>query len=162
MEATVFSRLWHFWRELRRRRVVHSAGLYLAACWLILQVIDVIEVPLGIAQWMMSLSVWLAIIGFPIALILSWRYEVTRDGIHHTPPATKVTAEELAINYKDYLVVSLMAAFLVFVSASLVSVLNTESPEVITTAAAFNSIAVLPFENLGGREQDEYLGRGLA
>jgi len=162
MEATIFNRLWHFWSELRRRRVVHSAGIYLAACWLILQVIDVTEGPLGIAHWVMTLTVWLAIVGFPIALILSWRFEITRDGIHHTPPLTKTTAEELAINFKDYMVVSFMAAFLVFVSASLISVLKTGSPEVITTVAASNSIAVLPFENLGGREQDEYLGRGLA
>lgn len=162
MEVSAFNRLWLFWRELRRRRVIRSAGLYLAACWLILQVFDVILMSLGMAEWMMTLFVWLTIIGFPVTLMLSWRFEFTRDGIRHTSPAVKVTAAELAINYTDYLFVSFMVVFLVFVSASLVRILKTESLEVIPTVAQSNSIAVLPFENLGGREQDEYLGRGLA
>jgi TolB-like protein/tetratricopeptide (TPR) repeat protein len=159
---TVFNRFWNFWRELKRRRVVHATGLYVAACWLILQVFDVILMQIGTPQWVMELSVWLAIVGFPIMLVASWHYEVSRDGFRHTPPATRATGADLSIKPLDYLVISLMVVFLVFVSGSLARILKTDTPELASIQAEPDSIAVLPFENLGGQVQDEYLGRGLA
>ena len=67
----MFKRFWHFWRELRRRRVPHAAGIYLAGSWLLLQVFDVALIQIGLPQWIMALAVWLAFIGFPVALLAS-------------------------------------------------------------------------------------------
>lgn len=162
MSHTVFGRLWEIWRELKRRRVLHSMGLYLAACWLILQVFDVVLLQIGTPEWVMALSVWLAIIGFPVMLVASWRYEITRDGIKRTTPATVPDSTDRSIKPVDFLVISFMVVFLVFVSASLTRILKNDTAVRVSVETAANSIAVLPFENLSGQVEDEYLGRGLA
>lgn len=162
MAQTVFNHFWNLWRELKRRRVVHATGLYVAACWLILQVFDVVLMQIGTPQWVMELSVWLAIVGFPIMLVSSWHYEISRDGFRHTPPATRATGADLSIKPVDYLVISFMVVFLVFVSASLARILKDDTPDLVSIQAEPDSIAVLPFENLSGQAKDEYLGRGLA
>lgn len=162
LNHTVYSRFWRIWRELKRRRVVHSMGLYLAACWLILQVFDVVLLQIGTPPWVMELSVWLAIAGFPVMLVASWRYEITRDGIKRTAPSSVSNSADLSIKPVDFLVISFMVVFLAFFSASLTRILKNEPGESVSVASANNSIAVLPFENLSGQIEDEYLGRGLA
>jgi len=162
MGQAVFDRFLHFWQELRRRRVVHAMGIYLAACWLVLQVFDVVLMQLGTPQWFMELSVWLAIVGFPMVLLVSWRYEVGRTGIQRTPPSVRTSTADLSIKTVDYLVISFMVIFLTFVSASLVRILKTDVSEFAISEAEPYSIAVLPFENMSGLGTEEYLGRGMA
>jgi len=152
-------RLWH---ELRRRRVVHSAGFYLAACWLILQVFDVVMVPIGMPEWVMKLAVWLSVIGFPLALLLSWRYEFSSEGIRRTPPLTLPADADRSIKKVDYLVIGLMVVFGIFVAASLTRILDSGGSQRVPMEVSSNSIAVLPFENMSGNQSDDYLGRGLA
>jgi len=162
MGQAVVERFWHFWRELGRRRVLHAAGIYLAGSWLLLQVFDVALIKIGLPQWTMSLSVWLLFIGFPVMMLASWRYEIDRDGIRRTPPAVVDTGTDLSIKPVDYLVIAFIVVFVVFVSVSLTHIMRVDSPEFVTHEAAPASIAVLPFENMSGRQEDEYFGRGLA
>ncbi len=158
----MFKRFWQFWRELRRRRVPHAAGIYLAGSWLLLQVFDVALIQIGLPQWIMALAVWLAFIGFPVALLVSWRYEITRDGIRHTAPAVLASGADLSIKLADYLFITIILIFLVLVSLRLTRMLRSGSPEVIGIDASPKSIAVLPFENMSGQEENEYFSRGLA
>lgn len=137
-------------------------GIYLAACWLVLQVFDVVLLQIGTPQWVMELSVWLAIIGFPMMLVASWRYEITRNGIERTAAKSEDKSTDHSIKPVDIIVISVMVVFLSFFSASLVRILKIEAPDSITTAATANSIAVLPFENLSGQAEEDYFGRGLA
>lgn len=156
------NRLGQLWRELRRRRVVQAAGLYLAACWLILQVFDVVMVPVGMPEWVMKLTVWLSVIGFPLALLLSWRYEFSTEGVRRTPPESLPPGTDLSIKRLDYLIIGFMIMFGVFVSASLTRILDSDRGVPVPAEVASNSIAVLPFENMSGSDSEDYLGRGLA
>jgi TolB-like protein/Flp pilus assembly protein TadD len=158
----MYQRFWHLWRELRRRRVLHAAGIYLAACWLLLQIFDVALTRIGIPQWTMAVIVWLVIIGFPVVMLVSWRFDFTLEGIKRTPPPDLPDGEDLSIRRIDYLFIILITAFLVSVSFSLASILKTDSPVIVINDAQPSSIAVLPFENISGRPEDEYLARGLA
>jgi hypothetical protein len=119
---------------LNRRRGVHSTGIYLAACWLVLQVFDVVLLQIGTPQWVMELSLWLAIIGFPMMLVANWRYEITRNGIKRTAAKSEEKSADHSIKPVDILVISVMVVFLSFVSASLVRILKTEAPETISIA----------------------------
>jgi TolB-like protein/Flp pilus assembly protein TadD len=65
-----------FFGELKRRKVFRVGLLYLIAAWLIIQVVDVIFPALQLSDWTITLVVALLIIGFPIALVLAWAYEV--------------------------------------------------------------------------------------
>ena len=155
-------RFGHFWRELRRRRVLHSVGFYLAGCWLLLQVVDVALVEVGFPDYTMALAVWLVVIALPVVILVSWRYDITRRGVKRTPPAGDETGADLSLKRIDHLVIPLVLLFVLGVSAMLTRVLDSQEPENPIREAKINSIAVLPFENLSGRPEDQYMARGLA
>ena len=70
-----------FFSELKKRKVMRVAVVYLVAGWLIMQVGEVMFPALRLPEWALSLSAVLLILGFPVALILSWAYELTPDGL---------------------------------------------------------------------------------
>ena len=143
-------RIPHFWHELRRRRVPYAAGIYLAGSWLILQVFDVALIQIGLPQWIMALTVWLIFFGFPVALLMSWRYEFTSEGVRRTaPPAAAGT--DRSIRLVDYLLMVAILVFLVLLSVTLVQMLRGDATDKAGHDVSPNSIAVLPFENMSGQ-----------
>ena len=70
-----------FLKELKRRNVTKVAVLYVVASWLILQVTEVLSSLLPVPHWTGSLVVLLLVIGFPLALIFSWVFELTPEGL---------------------------------------------------------------------------------
>jgi adenylate cyclase len=80
------SQLRAFLRELRRRRVYRVAVVYLVVGWGLLQLGDVIIEPLQLPDWTMPLVIVLVGLGFPVALILAWAFDITPDGVRRTSP----------------------------------------------------------------------------
>jgi len=66
-----------FFAELKRRHVLRVAALYAAVAWLLIQVTDVVSEPLGLAGWLLKVVIWLTAIGFPVALVIAWSFELT-------------------------------------------------------------------------------------
>ena len=73
-----------FTRELQRRNVFRVAGMYVVVSWLLMQVGDVMFSALHLPEWTITMLVAFLILGFPIAVILAWAYEVTPEGIKRT------------------------------------------------------------------------------
>jgi adenylate cyclase len=71
-----------FLTELKDRKVFRVAIVYLVAGWLVMQIADVMFPALGLPSWSVTLVAALLIVGFPVALLLSWAYEAGPDGIH--------------------------------------------------------------------------------
>jgi len=69
------------WKQLKKRKVVRVALAYILVAWVVLQVGEVALEGLGVPPWSLSLLIILVLLGFPIALVLSWAYEVTPRGI---------------------------------------------------------------------------------
>jgi len=67
--------------ELKRRNVLRMAALYLVAAWLVMQVAEVLMTLAALPAWVGQLVLVLLAVGFPIALVLSWFYELTPEGI---------------------------------------------------------------------------------
>ena len=67
--------------ELKRRNVIRVAAAYLIIGWLLAQVSTTLEAALNLPPWFDTLIVTVMLIGFPIALIISWVYELTPEGI---------------------------------------------------------------------------------
>lgn len=152
--------------ELRRRGVVRAGGIYLAAGWLLVQVLDVAAEPMGLPAWTLSLVLWLFVIAFPLMLTFSWRYDVGLDGIRRTPPASGFETRELGLRKGDLAGLAIGALLIAALAVYLAGLMQSRHAEIVDSVsappvAAANSIAVLPFENLGGDEQN-YLGQGLA
>ena len=73
--------------ELQRRRVLRTAALYIVAAWLSMQVADVVFPALGISERALRFVLFGAILGFPVALVFGWFYDLGAYGIRRTESA---------------------------------------------------------------------------
>ncbi len=107
-----------FLGELKRRKVFQVAAMYAVVAWLLVQVVTSIEAPLNLPDWVDTLVIVLLIIGFPIALVFGWAFDLTPQGIQSTS-GTKpgdVTLRPLATTFSLSVqgLVLLAVGFLVF------------------------------------------------
>jgi len=70
-----------FITELKRRNVFRVAALYAVGSWLLLQVGDILFGLMGLPDWALRIVLGILLLGFPVALVLAWIYELTPDGI---------------------------------------------------------------------------------
>ena len=148
------------WRELRRRRVFRVAGIYIVGAWLGLQVADLFFPAWNIPEAALQVLLVAAVIGFPVALIFGWLYDVTPDGITRTAPADG--SEDLGLKRIDFLVLAALAGVAAIVAyGSIEKVREVTTETHIAGEKPENSIAVLPFENLDGVEDTEYFSDGV-
>jgi len=73
--------------ELKRRKVFQVAAVYAVMAWLIIQVIDVINDPLNLPGWLDTVVIVLIAVGFPIAMVLAWAFDLTPHGIEREADA---------------------------------------------------------------------------
>ena len=89
-------RLSRFWEELKRRKVIKVIAMYAATAFIILEVVDIVAPSLGLPNWTLNLVIVLLSIGFPIAVIFSWIFDITPEGLKKTE-SVQATGER--INY---------------------------------------------------------------
>ena len=144
-------------RELKRRKVYRVAIAYVLVCWVALQFLDLVLENFNAPDWVMQTIMALFAIGFPIALVLAWAFDVTKDGIKATPARSRAFASLVAI----VSVGALSFAIWSFTGDESVpgSPRDTAGAEQIR---AIDSIAVLPFESFSENQSDEYFADGLA
>jgi TolB-like protein/Tfp pilus assembly protein PilF len=161
-----------FLSELRRRRVFRVAGLYVVGVWLLMQAADVLFPGWGIPDAAIRYLFWAGLLGFPVALVFGWVFEITSDGIRRTqaPDSQTELAASLPLRRADYLI---LAAFLGVVGL----IVYDTSGRVLETAASpagdaewrpssadvdANSVAVLPFTSLSADPEHEYFADGIS
>src|SRR5437667_6718786 len=147
-----------FFAELRRRNVYRVAVAYAVVAWLLIQIATQVFPFFEIPNWAVRLVVLLLIIGFPIALILAWAFELTPEGLKRTETAD---AEHLPTRSRTrtwiYVVVITGAISIgVFYFGRYRSSKQSESTEL-----SAKSIAVLPFENLSRDPDNAYFADGI-
>ncbi len=74
------SKFAHFWQEIKRRKVVRVITVYAASAFVILELVSIITDPLKLPEWTLSLIIVLLCVGFIIAVILSWIYDIHPGG----------------------------------------------------------------------------------
>ncbi len=151
----------HFFAELKRRKVFRVTAVYGAASFGILQAADILFPRVGLPDWTVTLVAALTLAGFPLALILSWAFERTPEGVQKTDPAVtgelEAIASEPAGNRWPLGLAALGGIVLLAFSAWWV----LGRPD-LAEARTYDSIAVLPFIDMTGNPENEYLGDGLA
>jgi TolB-like protein/phage shock protein PspC (stress-responsive transcriptional regulator) len=146
----------NFFGELKRRNVYKVAVAYIVAGWALAQGIAQVFPVFDVPNWIVRLIVVLIIIGFPIALIFAWVFEITPEGVKRTEEADAMPTSARPSNRTWIYIVVVGAA----VSLSLFF-LGRYTAGNRTTSADKKSIAVLPFASLSENKNDAYFADGV-
>lgn len=150
-------------RELRRRNVHRAAVFYAGAAWLLVQVATQVLPFFHIEEWVVRWIVVAAVIGFPFALLLSWFYEWTPQGIKLESQIDRDDRASLQTGNRRFdriIVVVLSLAVVALLADRLV--LHRDGPSSSTATATEKSIAVLPLANSTGDPSNDYFSDGVS
>jgi TolB-like protein/Tfp pilus assembly protein PilF len=148
-----------FFGELRRRNVYRAAVIYALAGWLLIQIATQVFPFFQIPNWVVRLIVLLLVLGFPVALVLAWAFEITPEGVRKTDevPAGK------SIRWKagrkiDFAIIGMLA---MAIAGLLYLRLSPAHQGQHSADISEKSIAVLPFENLSSDKENAYFTDGI-
>src|SRR5215468_5148260 len=156
-----------FFRELKQRKVYRVAVGYAVVAWLIVQISATVMPAYHAPEWILPVFITGVALGFPVALVLAWAFELEGGAIEKTPESTVATVS--AANKRR---VWLLAAAGLIISALTIGVYwlwhpwrnaPTASESATTTMPTIpeKSIAVLPFESLSRDPDNAYLAGGI-
>jgi TolB-like protein/Tfp pilus assembly protein PilF len=136
-----------FFEELQRRKVYRVAAAYIVAAGFLIQIASATFPAWELPNWSLRLVIALLLIGFPIALILAWAYDITAKGIQVTPQTGTHRRRNLILLIVTALIVSASAGFLILPRA--------------VRQEVDKSVAVLPFQNLSSDPENAYFADGI-
>ena len=134
-----------FFEELQRRKVCRVAAAYIIAAGFIIQIGSAVFPAWELPNWTLRLVVVVLLMGFPIALILAWAYDVTPQGIRATPGSHR--RRNLLMLIASGMIISAGAGFFLLPRAS--------------ARKIDKSIAVLPFQSLSDEKENAYFADGI-
>lgn len=143
-----------FLGEIKRRKVFQVAAVYAVVAWLLIQIVATVEAPLNLPDWMDTFVIVCLAIGFPIALVMSWAFNLTSDGLIRDRGSVPQSGGRTI----EFLLIGLIVAavgWLIF------RVEFDPSGGRAERDVLPNSVAVLPFENLSLDPQDAFFAAGI-
>src|SRR5258707_140624 len=156
-----------FFRELKQRKVYRVAVGYAVVTWLVVQISATVIPAYHAPEWILPLVITAVALGFPVALVLAWAFDIEGGAIKKTPESTVATLS--GANRRR---VWLLAAVGLIISALALggywlwhpwrkALTVLQSPPATMPAIVEKSVAVLPFENLSGDPDNAYFADGI-
>ena len=144
-----------FIRELKRRNVFRVGMAYAVIGWLVLQLSDILISLLDLPDWIGRAAIFLLVVGFPLALIFAWAFELTPEGIKLDKKVDRAVVESRQYGRKlDYVIIGALVLALGYFLWE-----RQQIPAPSTTLD--RSVAVLPFVNLSSDVEQEWFADGL-
>ena len=163
-----------FFRELKERKVYRVALGYAVVAWLVIQISATVMPAYHAPEWILPIFITAVALGFPVALVLAWAFDVTPSGVEKTSEGVGTVAARNRRNVWLLAAVGLLIAALAIGSywlwhpwrnASAAKLVTTstasESPTVARPAIPEKSVAVLPFDNLSRDPDNAYFAEGI-
>lgn len=148
--------------ELKRRKVVRAGMVYGAVAFAVVEAADVFVPALGLPEWILTAVAFLAILGFPLVLVLAWAFELTPRGLKRA----RDEDEELGGSATPWLTGRSAAVVALALAVGLAGgwMARSGGPDATGTEGepTRSSIAVLPFPDLSAEGERSYLGDGIA
>jgi TolB-like protein/Flp pilus assembly protein TadD len=158
----------NFFAELRRRNVYKVAVAYAVVSWLLIQAASIFFPAFDAPPWVMKTFILVIIFGFPVALIFSWAFEITPEGIkleseiEPTKSIKRRTGRKIvAVTIALAIVAAGLFVYQLVRSKSTITPAATAARTEATTEAPNKSIAVLPFDNLSRDPDNAYFCEGV-
>ena len=152
--------------ELKRRNVLRAAFAYAVVWWLLVQVAGLLLDAFDAPDWIFRGFIILLALGFPVAIVLSWFFEITTDGLVRSEDLPKKEAELRAFRrYLNPLIISMLSAAVILFALDkfgwISSPLKDGSIEKNSTSETQSSLAVLPFINRSNVIDNAYFVDGM-
>ncbi|MFW6084284.1 MAG: tetratricopeptide repeat protein, partial [Gemmatimonadota bacterium] len=148
--------------ELKRRKVFRVMVVYAAVGFLVVQVAELLVPALLLPDWILRAVVLITFLGFPVALVLAWAFEMTPGGVRRSD---RIEGSAATPYRRVFLAVATAIAAVLGAGAWywLSEAAETDSATVHSTAGTADTpvIAVLPFDNLSDSEENEYFSDGI-
>jgi adenylate cyclase len=151
------NRLSRFWQELKRRRVIHVITVYATAAFVIIELVNNLAEPLNLPASLPTIVIIILAIGFPLAIILSWLYDLTSEGVERTKPLSEIQEGEKPVVPNAWKI----ATYVSFVVIVGLVVFNIVTRGNIIKPGSIESMVILPFHNYTGDDQLEYAVSGM-
>ncbi|MDZ4740547.1 MAG: tetratricopeptide repeat protein [Alphaproteobacteria bacterium] len=157
-DSSTIGRLQRLLSELQRRKVIRVAAGYVVASWIILQVAASLENALTLPAWFDTVVVAFLVVGFPVALIASWMFEFTADGIKRSTGSGDGAL--IRPHTSDWILTGMLVVVLGFAVSQSVMPRSGETSSA-SQGVPEASVAVLPFENLSADKDNAFFATGI-
>ncbi|MFP4074643.1 MAG: hypothetical protein ACLFVZ_11465, partial [Actinomycetota bacterium] len=156
--------------ELRRRRVYQVAVVYVLVGWGALQVGDVVVEPLGLPDWTLAFVIVLLALGFPVAIVLAWAFQVTPEGVRRAPPLAaeaeggdEASASAGTTRVRNAALIGLGMLIAVLAIGTYAFFHEAADDRRVGSAVAedLQFLAVLPFANMSADAENEFFADGV-
>jgi len=146
------NKLSKFWQELKRRKVIKVIAMYAGVAYVLIELANNVVEPLNLPEWTPKLIIIIALVGFPIMVVLSWIFDITPEGLNKTESFEELKEQETEtslvkrrLRLSDVIIGVLFAAVCILLYPR---IFKSDKFEKIRDEDGRISIAVMPFQNM--------------
>jgi adenylate cyclase len=151
------NKLARFWQELKRRRVIHVITVYASASFVIIELVGNLAEPLNLPPALPTIVIIVLAVGFPLAVILSWIYDLTSEGVEKTKPLGGIREGKKPAVPNAWKIATLVSFVVILGLVTLNIVRGTGG----LRPGDIKSLVILPFDNFTGDAQLYWVADGM-